>query len=42
MKIAFLHRELKKDIYMKQPKGYIVLGKEDCVFLLKRSLYGLK
>ena len=42
VKIAFLHREPKKDIYMKQPKGFIVSGKEDCVCLLKRSLYGLK
>ena len=27
---------------MQQLKGFTVLGKEDCVCLLKRSLYGLK
>ena len=42
MKIAFLHREVEEDIYMQQLKGFIVSSKEDCVYLLKRSLYGLK
>ena len=27
---------------MQQPKGFIVSSKEDCVYLLKRSLYDLK
>ena len=27
---------------MQQPKGFIVLGREDYVCLLKKSLYGLK
>ena len=27
---------------MNQPKGFIVLGKEQCVCRLKKSLYGLK
>ena len=39
---AFLHRELEEDIYMQQSKSFTVSGKEDCIFLLKRSLYGLK
>ena len=42
VKIVFLHGELKEDIYMQQPKGFVVLGKEDYVCLLKMSLYGLK
>ena len=42
VKTAFLHRELEKDIYMDQPEGFIVPGKEKFVCKLKRSLYGLK
>ena len=42
VKIAFLHGELEEDIYMQQPEGFTVSCKEDCVCLLKKSLYGLK
>lgn len=42
VKTAFLHGELEEDIYMEQPEGFITSGKEDCVCLLKKSLYGLK
>ncbi|KAG8485910.1 hypothetical protein CXB51_020233 [Gossypium anomalum] len=42
VKTAFLHGELKEDIYMQQPEGFIVLEKEDYVCLLRKSLYGLK
>ena len=41
VKIAFLHGELEEDIYMQQPKDFVVSSKEDCVCLLKKSLYGL-
>ena len=42
VKTVFLHRELGEDIYMQQPKGFTISGKEDCVRLFKRSIYGLK
>jgi len=42
VKIAFLHSELEEKIYMKQPKGYILKGKENKVCLLNKSFYGLK
>nr|CAE03834.3 OSJNBb0013J13.11 [Oryza sativa Japonica Group] len=42
VKTTFLHGELEDEIYMDQPEGFIVPGKEDYVCKLKRSLYGLK
>lgn len=41
-KTAFLNGDLQETIYMKQPPGFIIEGKEDHVCLLRRSLYGLK
>ena len=42
VKTAFLHGDLDKEIYMQQPKGFVVPGKEQMVCKLSRSLYGLK
>jgi len=42
VKTTFLHGELEKEIYMKQPEGYIQEGQENKVCLLTKSLYGLK
>ena len=42
IKTIFLHGELEEEIYMRQPDGHVVEGKEDRVCLLKKSLYGLK
>ena len=42
MKTTFLHGDLEEEIYMKQPKGFIVKGKNELVCKLKNSIYGLK
>lgn len=42
MNTTFLYGDLEEDIYMHQPEGFVVHGKEDSVCRLKKSLYGLK
>ncbi|KAG9455261.1 hypothetical protein H6P81_008165 [Aristolochia fimbriata] len=42
VKTTFLHGDLEEEIYMRQPAGFEVIGKESWVCKLKRSLYGLK
>ena len=42
VKTTFLHGDLEEDIYMQQPQGYEVKGKENLVWRLKKSMYGLK
>ena len=42
VKSAFLNGYLQMDIYVEQPQGFIIKGKEDKVLNLRRALYGLK
>ena len=42
MKSVFLHSELKEDIYVQQPTGFVKKEEEDRVYKLKKVSYGLK
>jgi hypothetical protein len=42
VKTTFLNEDLLENIYMAQPKGFIVKGKEHMGCRLKKSIYGLK
>ena len=42
VKTTFLHGDLDEEIYMAQPQGFEVKGKENLVCKLKKSLYGFK
>ena len=41
VKTAFLHGDLEEEIYIQQPEGFEVKGKENLVCKWKKSLYGL-
>nr|GEV37469.1 hypothetical protein [Tanacetum cinerariifolium] len=38
----FLHGEIKEEVFIDQPPGYELKGKESKVYRLKKALYGLK
>lgn len=42
VKSAFLNGKLEETIYMRQPKGFVAKGKEDWVWQLCQTLYGLR
>lgn len=42
VKSAFLHGELKEDVYVEQPKGFEVENEERKVYKLNKALYGLR
>lgn len=42
VKSAFLYGELKEEVYVDQPQGFVKLGEEDKVYRLKKALYRLK
>jgi Reverse transcriptase (RNA-dependent DNA polymerase) len=39
---VFLNSDLDEIVYVEQPEGFVVPGKEDYVCLLQKVLYGLK
>jgi len=41
-KMTFLNGDLKEEVYMKQPEGFILPGNEEKVCKFVKSLYGLK
>ena len=42
VKTTFLNGDLEESVYMAQPKGFIMEGKERMGCRLKKSIYGLK
>ena len=42
VKTTFLNGDIKEDIYMEQPEGFISNGNEQKVCKLQRFIYGLK
>ena len=42
VKMIFLNGDLKENIYMAQPKGFVMEGKEQMGCRLKKFIYGLK
>ena len=42
MKTTFLNGEIEEEVYIEQPEGFKVHGKETHVCRLKKALYGLK
>jgi hypothetical protein len=41
VKSVFLNGDLQEEVYVEQPAGFIVAGKEHKVLKLKKTLYGL-
>lgn len=42
VRTAYLHGKVEEEIFMRQPPGYAVAGKEELVCRLIKSIYGLK
>jgi hypothetical protein len=41
VKSAFLNGDLKDEVYVHHPPGFVIPGKESKVLLLRKALYGL-
>lgn len=42
VKSAFLNGDLKEEVYVHQPPGFVIPGKENKVLRLRKALYGLR
>jgi hypothetical protein len=42
VKSTFLNGDLKKDVYVRQPPSFAVVGEEGKVYRLCKALYGLR
>ena len=42
VKSASLNGELEEEVYVSQPEGFVIDGKEKKVYRLRKALYGLK
>jgi len=42
VKTIFLNGDLEENVYMNQPMGFLIEGKEHILCKLKKSIYGLK
>jgi hypothetical protein len=42
VKTTFLNGVIEEEVYIEQPQGFVIHGKESHVCILKKALYGLK
>jgi hypothetical protein len=42
VKSAFLNGDLKEEVYVRQPVGFVIAGQEGKVLRLRKAMYGLR
>lgn len=42
VKSVFLNGDLKEEVYMMQPEGFVIKGQERMVYKLRKALYELR